>query len=490
LNMVKKIDFRIMLENQQNTKTVYINTIGCQMNVYDSGQMMAILKARGFRETSAPEQADLIIVNTCAIREKAVQKMASFIGRFSGLKRKNPDARIVVAGCVAQQLGRKIIGRFPYVDIVVGTHAFPRLPAMLEEVSAGGGPLVETEMTESLEKTDTEMLLEHHQTDISEFVTIMRGCDNYCTYCVVPYVRGPEISRAPEDIVSEIKALVRSGMKEVTLLGQNVNSYGKKEGLCNFPELLEKVNAISGLKRIRFVTSHPKDLSDELIAAFARLEKLCRHIHLPVQSGSDRILKKMNRKYTADEYLDKVRRLRAAAPDMTVTTDIIVGFPGETEQDFKQTLDLIEQVEYDSLFAFEYSDRPDAPARRFKDKVPATEKNHRLKELFAFQEAIARQKQQAMVGETLEVLVEGESKRQQKLTDKDSQAPLELTGRTSGNRIVNFFCNTDCDLDIRDFKGQIINIKIENAFSNSLWGIPAETASTAHQNKGGYVYVA
>src|SRR6056297_1502206 len=229
--MVKKIDFRIMLENQQNTKTVYINTIGCQMNVYDSGQMMAILKARGFRETSAPEQADLIIVNTCAIREKAVQKMASFIGRFSGLKRKNPDARIVVAGCVAQQLGRKIIARFPYVDIVVGTHAFPRLPAMLEEVSAGGGPLVETEMTESLEKTDTEMLLEHHQTDISEFVTIMRGCDNYCTYCVVPYVRGPEISRAPEDIVSEIKTLVRSGMKEVTLLGQNVNSYGKKEGL-------------------------------------------------------------------------------------------------------------------------------------------------------------------------------------------------------------------------------------------------------------------
>ncbi|MDZ7830682.1 MAG: tRNA (N6-isopentenyl adenosine(37)-C2)-methylthiotransferase MiaB [Desulfobacterales bacterium] len=469
---------------------VHINTIGCQMNVYDSGQMMAILNARGFEETGAPEAADVIIVNTCAIREKAVQKMASFIGRFSGLKSRNPGARIVVAGCVAQQLGRKIIERFPYVDIVVGTHAFPRLPAMLEQVSAGGGPLVETEMTESLEKTDTEMLLAHHQTDISEFVTIMRGCDNYCTYCVVPYVRGPEINRHPDDIVSEIRALVKSGMKEVTLLGQNVNSYGKKEGLCAFPELLEKVNAISGLRRIRFVTSHPKDLSDELIAAFARLEKLCRHIHLPVQSGSDRILKKMNRKYTADEYLDKVRRLRAAAPDMAVTTDIIAGFPGETEQDFKQTLDLIEQVEYDSLFAFEYSDRPDAPARHFKHKVAPDEKNRRLRELFALQETISRKKQQAMVGKTVEVLIEGESKRQQKLTDKDAQAPLELTGRTSGNRIVNFYRNTDCSLDIRDLKGQIISIKIEKAFSNSLWGIPAETASAEPQTKGGYVYVA
>ena len=479
-----------MFEDPKKTKTVHINTIGCQMNVYDSGQMMAILKARGFQETSAPEQADLIIVNTCAIREKAVQKMASFIGRFSSLKQKNPGARIVVAGCVAQQLGRKIIERFPYVDIVVGTHAFRRLPAMLEEVEAGGGPLVETEMTESLEKTDAEMLLDHHQTDISEFVTIMRGCDNYCTYCVVPYVRGPELSRHPDDILMEIEALVQSGMKEVTLLGQNVNSYGKKEGLCAFPELLEKVNAISGLKRIRFVTSHPKDLSDELIAAFARLDKLCRHIHLPVQSGSDRILKKMNRKYTVDEYLDRVRRLREAAPDMAITTDIIAGFPGETEQDFQQTLDLIAHVAYDSLFAFEYSDRPDAPARRFKDKVAAAEKNRRLRELFAVQEAITRQKQAALVGKTLAVLVEGESKRQQKRQAIDNQAVLELTGRTSGNRIVNFFRNTDWDLDIRDLKGQIINIKIEKAFANSLWGIPAEMASTAPQTKGGYVYVA
>lgn len=478
-----------MPENQKNTKTVYINTIGCQMNVYDSGQMMAILKAGGFKKAPTPETADVIIVNTCAIREKAVQKMASFIGRFSGLKSKHPGARIVVAGCVAQQLGRKIIERFPYVDIVVGTHAFRRLPAMLKEVEAGGGPLVETEMTETLEKIDADMLY-HHQTDISEFVTIMRGCDNYCTYCVVPYVRGPEISRAPDDILSEIQAMVKSGMKEVTLLGQNVNSYGKKEGLCSFPALLEKVNAVSGLARIRFVTSHPKDLSDELIAAFSRLEKLCRHMHLPVQSGSDRILKKMNRKYTAAEYLDKVCRLRETAPDMAITTDIIAGFPGESEQDFEKTLDLIREVQYDSLFAFEYSDRPDAPARRFKNKVAADEKNRRLRELFAVQEAITRKKQQAMVGKTVEVLVEGASKRQQKLKDKDRQGALELTGRTSGNRIVNFFCDTDCDLDIRALKGQIINIKIEKAFSNSLWGIPAERASAASQTKGGYVYVA
>ncbi|MFW5901921.1 MAG: tRNA (N6-isopentenyl adenosine(37)-C2)-methylthiotransferase MiaB [Thermodesulfobacteriota bacterium] len=320
----------------QTSPTVCIHTIGCQMNVYDSGQMTALLNACGFEAVSDPQQADVVIVNTCAIREKAVQKMASFIGRFAEAKKAHPGRRIVVAGCVAQQEGRKILSRFPYVDIVMGTHAIPRLPALLRDVDQGRGPLVDIQMTDTPEKSDPEQLLSFHRTDVSEFVTIMRGCDNFCTYCVVPYVRGREVSREPADILSEIRALVDSGMKEVTLLGQNVNSYGKKEGLPDFAALLEQVNAVEGLERIRFVTSHPKDLSDALIDAFTRLEKLCRHIHLPVQSGSDRILKKMNRGYTAAAYLDKVRRLREAVPDMAITTDIIVGFPGETEADYKK----------------------------------------------------------------------------------------------------------------------------------------------------------
>jgi len=476
---------------QNNNPTVFIHTIGCQMNVYDSGQMMGLLAASGFAEAADPTRADVVIVNTCAIREKAVQKMASFIGRFAGLKKRSPHKRLVVAGCVAQQEGGKILERFPYVDIVLGTRALPRLPQMLERLTeGGGGPLVDTTMDDALEKADPERLHHFHKTEVSEFVTIMRGCDNFCTYCVVPYVRGREISRPPEDILSEIRALVRSGMKEVTLLGQNVNSYGKKEGMPGFAELLEKVNAVAGLERIRFVTSHPKDLSDALIQAFARLEKLCRHIHLPVQSGSDRILKKMNRGYTAAGYLDKIRRLRQAAPDIALTTDIIAGFPGETAADFEQTLELLHQVGFDSLFAFAYSDRPNAPAARFPGKVAEDEKNRRLRELFAMQEEITRKKQAALVGGRMNVLVEGESKKQQKLRAAADSGDTELCGRTTANRIVNFPLAANCGLDIADVKGQIISVRIERAFSNSLWGIPAAMESASTQNKGGSIHVA
>jgi len=470
--------------------TVCIHTIGCQMNVYDSGRMTALLNACGYQAVSDAQQADVIIVNTCAIREKAVQKMASFIGRFAEPKRAHPNRRIVVAGCVAQQEGRAILSRFPYVDIVVGTHAIAKLPDLLKAVDAGQGPLVDTQMTDAPEKTDPEELLSFHRTDISEFVTIMRGCDNFCTYCVVPYVRGREVSREPSDILAEIRALVDSGMKEVTLLGQNVNSYGKKEGLPGFASLLEQVNAVDGLERIRFVTSHPKDLSDELIGAFDRLEKLCRHIHLPVQSGSDRILKKMNRGYTAAGYMERVRRLREAVPDMAITTDIIVGFPGETEADYEKTRELMKAVGYDSLFAFAYSDRPSAPARRFPEKVAEAVKNRRLRELFAAQEAISKEKQEALVGRCLDVLVEGESKRQQKLACHEADAPAELSGRSPANRVVNFSCPSRCGLDIRELKGQIIPIRIEKAFSNSLWGFPAATESALPQSKGGCANVA
>ncbi len=461
------------------------------MNVYDSARMMMLLRAEGWEEAADPKKADMVIVNTCAIREKAVQKMASFIGRFSGMKKKHPEKLLAVAGCVAQQQKEKIVKRFPYVDIVLGTHAVNRLPGLVEKAGQGRGPVVDTEMSENLHEVNNETLFSFQRSSVSDFVTIMRGCDNFCTYCVVPYVRGPEINRKPGDILTEIRAKLESGMKEVTLLGQNVNSYGKKEGMPSFPELLEMVNRVEGLERIRFVTSHPKDLSQELIDAFESLEKLCMHIHLPVQSGSDRILKKMNRRYTAGSYLDKIERLRSRAPDISLTTDIIAGFPGETEEDFRQTLELVRTAGYDSLFAFEYSDRPEAPSRRFPDKVAPEVKNRRLRELFELQEEISRTRREALVGRTLDVLVEGESRKQKKIDGWHDGEPLQLTGRTTGNRIVNFSVKTDQGLDIRDLKGQIIPIRIEKAFPNSLWGIPEQSEFDSRaSSKGGYVYVA
>lgn len=469
---------------------VHIHTIGCQMNVYDSGRMAAFLAEAGYTEEPDADEADVIIVNTCAIREKAVQKMASFIGRFAEAKRRHPGKRLVVAGCVAQQEGKRLLARFPYVDIVVGTRAFQSLPEMLEKASAGRGPLVDTRMAGEAGASDSGSSNGFFRTAVSDFVTVMRGCDNFCTYCVVPFVRGREKSRPPEHVLDEIRARVAAGMREVTLLGQNVNSYGMKEGLSGFAELLAKVDAVDGLQRIRFVTSHPKDISPELIEAFAHLEKLCRHIHLPVQSGSDRVLKRMNRGYTAGEYLEKIRRLRDAAPDIAISTDIIAGFPGETDADFRKTLELMETVAYDSLFAFAYSDRPNAPARRFGDKVAEPVKNERLQKVFSLQERISGRKQAAQVGSRLEVLVEGESRRQQKAANRPGGASAELTGRSPDNRVVNFLLPPEWGLDIKDVKGQIIPVKIEKAFSNSLWGIAEASESAFSPSKGGCVYVA
>ncbi|MDO9263799.1 MAG: tRNA (N6-isopentenyl adenosine(37)-C2)-methylthiotransferase MiaB, partial [Desulfosalsimonadaceae bacterium] len=307
---------------------------------------------------------------------------------------------------------------------------------------------------------------------VTGFVTIMRGCDNYCTYCVVPYVRGREISREPGAIIAEIRALVQSGVKEITLLGQNVNSYGVKQGLTSFPELLAQVNGIEGLTRIRFVTSHPKDLSDQLIASFGTLQKLCNHIHLPVQSGADPVLKRMNRKYTREAYLEKIAKLRLASPDIAISTDFIVGFPGETDADFNDTIDLMKTVKFDSLFAFEYSDRPEAPAARFSDKIASDVKYRRLQTLLDLQKAITADNHRALLGREFPVLIEGESKNQQ----KKPAVPgiVELSGRTSENRIVNFAIPSDSLLDMDALKGQIIHIRIEKAFLNSLRGVIVE----------------
>ena len=460
-----------------------MHTIGCQMNVYDSDQIVKGLKSLEYETASSMDRADLIILNTCAIREKAQQKAYSFLGRLAKLKRKKPDLIIGVGGCVAQQEGEKILTRMPHLDFVFGTRAIGRLPGIVRQVASQGSRIVDVEMSADIDEFESKFS-SMETGKPTRFVTIMRGCDNYCAYCVVPYVRGQELSRNPEKIIQEIRALVASGVREVTLLGQNVNSYGLKEGLCSFPELLKKVNDIKGIKRIRFTTSHPKDLSEDLMGAFAELEKLCNHIHLPVQSGSNRILKRMNRKYTREGYLEKVALLRHHQPDIAVTSDFIVGFPGETEDDFKKTLDMIHRVQYDGLFAFKYSGRPSAPSVHMSDKVPEREKRDRLQELFRLQERIAIQKNQALVNTTQEILVDGLSRNKSEINISSGLEQVQWTGRTTTNKIVNFSREKDNDSGNDDYTGMMVQIKIEKAFPHSLWGRPVYIEPEALDLKG------
>ncbi len=455
-------------------ENLYIHTIGCQMNVVDSQRIAGLLKPMDYKIVASPEQADLVVVNTCAIRAKAEQKVFSFLGRLAKLKKRKPDLIIAVGGCVAQQEGKKIIQRMPSVDLVFGTHAIGRLPETISQVKNGHRRLVDTEMAPIIDEFGTPAR-DGVKGKVSQFVTIMQGCDNYCTYCVVPHVRGKEVSRKPERIIREIRTLVDNGVREVTLLGQNVNSYGIKDGKCSFPELLARVSRVEGLHRIRFTTSHPKDLTDPLIQVFGTVDKLCRHIHLPVQSGANRVLKRMNRRYTRELYLEKIDKLRHRCPDIAISSDFIVGFPGETPGDFRESLDLIQEVGFDSLFAFMYSDRPSAPANRFPEKVPERIKGERLQELLDLQESCNAVKSAAMIGSIQEVLIDGFSKKQ----GLDSAGPLDevqWTGRTSGNRIVNFVCE-ESDNSLQPIRsGDLVEIRIEKAFSHSLWGKPLETA--------------
>lgn len=305
----------------------------------------------------------------------------------------------------------------------------------------------------------------------------MQGCDNFCTYCVVPYVRGRESSRQPEKIIGEIRRLVQEGVREVTLLGQNVNSYGKKEGLPAFTRLLEKINAINGLERIRFTTSHPKDLSDDLISAFSSLNKLCHHIHLPVQSGSDKILKRMKRNYTCNQYIDKIEKLRQACPDIAITSDIIVGFPGEEEKDIEDTLSLIETVAYDGLFAFKYSDRPNAPAAKFKHKVSVNNQDRRLQKVLQLQEKYTVEKNRLLLGKTTEILVASFGKKPGSRTDPAASTTRQWSGRTSTNKIVHIPVAGDSGQSGRIFKGSLTQVKITKAFAHSLWGLPVDSGT-------------
>jgi tRNA-2-methylthio-N6-dimethylallyladenosine synthase len=471
-----------------NTNYFYIHTIGCQMNVYDSEQIAIRLATLGYEQTSALDRADLIIVNTCTVRAKAEQKAFSLLGRLGRFKRRKKRLIIAVGGCVAQQEGERILERVPAVDLVFGTQAIDRLPGLIQQIEARRCRIVDVEMAEQPDMPES-LVGPQTESQVSKFITIMRGCDNFCAYCVVPYVRGTEISREPDSIIREIRARVANGVREVTLLGQNVNSYGTTQGLCSFPELLSRINQLEGLLRIRFTTSHPKDLSPDLIAAFRDLDKLCPHIHLPVQSGSNAILKRMNRKYTKEQYLDKVAKLRDTCPEIAVTTDMIVGFPGETEADFDQTLKLVRTVGYDGLFAFQYSDRPHAPSVGLPGKISEPLKRERLQILLDLQEKFTKRKNEALVGSTQSILADGLSKKQVSGQPDAAGQKLQWTGRTFTNKIVNFYLNEPM-ANSESFAGKLVEVRIDKAFSHSLFGKAINVEPPAGGLKGAENYAA
>jgi len=411
------------------TQKVFIRTFGCQMNEYDSDKMADVLRAcEGMQQVAAPEEADVILFNTCSVREKAQEKVFSDLGRVRPLKEANPDLIIGVGGCVASQEGETIVRRAPFVDLVFGPQTLHRLPQLLAARRASGRPQVDTSFPE-IEKFDN---LPAPQTSAgSAFVSIMEGCSKYCTFCVVPYTRGDEVSRPFADVLHEVRQLVAQGVQEITLLGQNVNAYrGELEDgdTADLAFLLQAITAIEGVERLRYTTSHPREFTQRLIDVYASTPKLVSHLHLPVQAGSDRILAAMKRGYTVLEYKSIIRRLRAVRPDISISSDFIVGFPGETEQDFEATMRLIDEVGFDASFSFVYSPRPGTPAADLADDVPYAVKLQRLQRL---QDWIAQQEaaiSESMVGSVQRVLVENISR-------KNAQ---ELAARTDNNRIVNF----------------------------------------------------
>ena len=403
-------------------KKLKLLTYGCQMNVADSERMAGLLKQIGYSLTEDFSDADLILINTCCVRATAEDKIWGQLGRFKTLKRERPALILGVAGCMAQKEGENLIKRAPHVDFVLGTGQSNEVARVVQSIERERKTFVDTSNVSGEIPCEVFPL---RGGKVSTFVPIMYGCNNFCTYCIVPYVRGRERSRPPEEIFAEVRAAVADGFKEITLLGQNVNSYA---GGMTFAELLTNVDKISGVERLRFMTSHPKDLSDELIAAIADGKNICEHIHLPVQYGSDKILRRMNRVYTVEKYLRLVEKIRSAIPTVSLTTDLIVGFPGETDEDFSATLDFLREVQFDAAFTFIYSKRSGTPAATFENQIDDELKHRRLDELMKVQNTISLEKNRALENSVVEVLVEGASKTDEKI----------FTGRTRTNKLVLF----------------------------------------------------
>ena len=439
---------------------LYIQTNGCQMNEYDSDKMRDVLQAsHGFEMTDIPEQADVLLLNTCSIRERAQDKVYSAVGRWKKIKDKRPEVIIGVGGCVASQEGAAIQKRAPYVDMVFGPQTLHRLPELLNKARSGGQHVVDITFPE-IEKFDS--LPEPRAEGPKAYVSVMEGCSKYCTYCVVPYTRGEEVSRPLNDVIAEITTLAEQGVREIHLLGQNVNAYrGETEDgdIASFALLLHYVAAVDGVDRIRFTTSHPLEFTDDIIEAFAEIPQLVNHLHLPVQSGSNRILAEMKRGHAREDYLEIMRKVKAVRPGISLSSDFIIGFPGETDQDFADTMDLIEQVGYDLSYSFIFSARPGTPAANFPDDVSMAVKEQRLQHLKNRLNEMTMAISEAMIGTTQSILVEGISKKN----------PLHLTGRTENNRVVNFAAHPR-------LIGQFVDVMITEALPNSLRGRMVESS--------------
>jgi tRNA-2-methylthio-N6-dimethylallyladenosine synthase len=434
-----------------------IETYGCQMNVHDSERMAGLLEAAGFEATDADEDADLVVINTCSVREKAEEKLYTRLGDLKGLQHRIGRAPMVaVTGCVAQQEAGQVLARSPLVDLVLGTQRVRMLP-MLVEQAAAGEPLID--VATPYDEPTFPFGLTRRGDPVKGYVTIIEGCNDYCAYCVVPYTRGQERMRAKTEIVAEVRALAESGRREVQLLGQIVNHYqAPDDPACDFPALLEAVHEVPGIDRIRFASPHPRHCSERLIAALRDLPKVCRHLHLPVQSGSTRVLKAMRRRHTREHYLELVQRLRDALPDIQLSTDMIVGFPGESAADFDDTLSLTEAAQFHSMFSFKYSPRPNTlAAQRMPDDVPEPEKTRRIVALQGLQKGIQARLHERSVGRTVPVLVDTTSRRRS----------WELAGRTSGNTVVNLPGDPA-------WLGRIVDVTIERAGAFGVWGRPGD----------------
>jgi len=465
---------------------VHIQTFGCQMNAYDTERMRELLVEGGWQLTDDATQADLVILNSCAIREKAEQKLTSAAGRFREWKAERPGALLAVSGCVAQQEGERLLSRAPTVDFTFGPDQISILPSLIERARSSRARFSVTDFVDVEAYSFLDAKPQPGTVAVTALVTIQKGCDHHCAYCVVPATRGPEVSRPADDIVAEVARLVALGAREVTLIGQNVNSYhaiGSPDG-DDFAELLRRVDAVPGLLRLRYTTSHPKDFTPAVARAYAEVKTLQPWLHLPVQAGSSRTLKRMVREYTREQYEAQIGWVRAACPDISLSTDIIVGYPGETDADFQETLSLLEQVRYDSIYSFEYSPRPDTPALklRLRDDVPAEIKAARLQEVQRLQARVTAERLQRLVGTTVEVLVEGEA----------SRGDGRLGGRAPGNEMVNFGLDEPGALAVSgSLTGALVEVEITARRSHTLTGRlvavkqPSSLPPEALQSQGG-----
>ncbi|UCH06834.1 MAG: tRNA (N6-isopentenyl adenosine(37)-C2)-methylthiotransferase MiaB [Deltaproteobacteria bacterium] len=434
------------------TLSFYLKTFGCQMNKHDSDSISQILLNQGYRQSQAIEDAQIILINTCAVRQKAEDKALTLIGRLAPLKRKNPDLITGVLGCVAQNQGVDLLAHFPHLDLVIGPRNVHHIDELISKIRKQRNKVFSLDLTEGI-----SLFPKYNgylKGKVTSFLKIMEGCDNFCSFCIVPFVRGRETSVPATKIIDRAHQLIREGVREITLIGQNVNSYNEKsKAEPSFAGLLKALDEIPGLQRLRFTTSHPKDLSDELIGLFGRLKTLCPHIHLPVQSGSNAVLRSMNRGYTEEQYRKLIEKLRRTRPDIAVSSDMIVGFPGETEKDFQDSLSLIEEVEFDNLFSFRYSDRRGTKATRLPNKVAEGEKQERLSLLQERQRKITLAKNKSLEGTTQTVLEEGPAK----------HGGEHRSGRTPGNKILNYVSTTD-------LTGASVRVKVLKGLQNSLFG--------------------